>query len=175
MILTWVHSSLGNDDDEGSHIKRVKEHKVNRKPGFSDFGGNNNDYKEDTKLEDRLAMEAEEEKKYETGEGYGPGGGGGGGAGWDDGAKGVNWATNIQRQDAAEVTDVFKIHITIYWSCLKTLKHFGIKEKLLETFCSKLLLISTIEWNPGFPSHLDLWVSKNDQNRYIFAFHLRAC
>lgn len=92
----------GNDDEEGSHIKRVKEHKVNRKPGFSDFGGNNNDYKEDTKLEDRLAMEAEEEKKYETGEGYGPGGGGGGGAGWEDGAKGVNWATNIQRQDAAE-------------------------------------------------------------------------
>ncbi|XP_073235182.1 uncharacterized protein [Porites lutea] len=93
----------GNEDEEGSHIKRVKEHKVNRKPGFSDFGGNNNDYKEDTKLEDRLAMEAEEEKKYETGEGYGPGGGGGGGgAGWEDGAKGVNWATNIQRQDAAE-------------------------------------------------------------------------
>lgn len=97
-----THASIGNDDEEGSHIKRVKEHKVNRKPGFSDFGGNNNDYKEDTKLEDRLAMEAEEEKKYETGEGYGPGGGGGGGAGWEDGAKGVNWATNIQRQDAAE-------------------------------------------------------------------------
>lgn len=100
--------------DEGPHIKRVKEHKVNRKPGglgkmmglgeLGDIGGNNNDYKEDTRLEDRLAMEAEEEKKYETGEGYGTGGGGGGaGAGWEDGGKGVNWATNIQRQDAAEV------------------------------------------------------------------------
>lgn len=142
VILTWALSSPGNDDEEGSHIKRVKEHKVNRKPGFSDFGGSNNDYKEDTKLEDRLAMEAEEEKKYETGEGYGPGGGGGGGAGWEDGAKGVNWATNIQRQDAAEVTDVFKIRVTIYWSCLKTLKHFGIKENLLKQFCLKLLLYS---------------------------------
>ena len=71
---------------------------------LGELGGNNNDYKEDTRLEDRLAMEAEEEKKYETGEGYGGGGGGGGaGAGWEDGGKGVNWATNIQRQDAAEV------------------------------------------------------------------------
>lgn len=102
--------SVSDDDDEGGHIKRVKEHKVNRKPGGKmmgvggiDIGGNSNDYKEDTKLEDRLAMEAEEEKKYETGEGYGTGGGGGG-TGWDDGGKGVNWATNIQRQDAAEVT-----------------------------------------------------------------------
>lgn len=103
---------LGHDDEEGNRMKRVKEHKVNRKPsgrtlnlgGMGDLGGNNNDYKEDTRLEDRLAMEAEEEKKYETGEGYGTGGGGGGGAGWDDGGKGVNWATNIQRQDAAEVT-----------------------------------------------------------------------
>lgn len=101
-----------NDDDEESHMKRVKEHKVNRKPGgkmlgfseMSDIGGSNNEYKEDTRLEDRLALQAEEEKKYETGEGYGTGGGGGGGAGWDDGVKGVNWATNIQRQDAAEVT-----------------------------------------------------------------------
>ncbi|XP_068721034.1 secreted protein C-like isoform X6 [Montipora capricornis] len=99
------------DDDEGNNSKRVKEHKVNRKPsrkmlglgGFGDLGGNNNDYKEDTRLEDRLAMEAEEEKKYETGEGYGAGGGGGGGGtGWDEASKGVNWATNIQRQDAAE-------------------------------------------------------------------------
>lgn len=70
---------------------------------LGDLGGNNNEYKEDTRLEDRLAMEAEEEKKYETGEGYGGGGGGGGGAGWEDSGKGVNWATNIQRQDAAEV------------------------------------------------------------------------
>ncbi|XP_020612927.1 uncharacterized PE-PGRS family protein PE_PGRS46-like isoform X2 [Orbicella faveolata] len=107
------HATLVSDIDEGPHIKRVKEHKVNRKPGgigkmmglgeLGDLGGNNNDYKEDTRLEDRLAMEAEEEKKYETGEGYGGGGGGGGaGAGWEDGGKGVNWATNIQRQDAAE-------------------------------------------------------------------------
>ena len=75
---------------------------------LGDLGGNNNGYKEDTRLEDRLAMEAEEEKKYETGEGYGGGGGGGGGggAGWEDGGKGVNWATNIQRQDAAEVMDL---------------------------------------------------------------------
>lgn len=105
-----THAPLGHDDEEGNRMKRVKEHKVNRKPsgrtlnlgGMGDLGGNNNDYKEDTRLEDRLAMEAEEEKKYETGEGYGTGGGGGGGAGWDDGGKGVNWATNIQRQDAAE-------------------------------------------------------------------------
>ncbi|XP_078376415.1 uncharacterized protein LOC144659782 isoform X3 [Oculina patagonica] len=105
------HANLVSDVDEGPHIKRVKEHKVNRKPGgmgkmmglgeLGDLAGNNNAYKEDTRLEDRLAMEAEEEKKYETGEGYG-GGGGGGGAGWGDGGKGVNWATNIQRQDAAE-------------------------------------------------------------------------
>ena len=90
----------------------MKEHRVNRKPrgkmlglrGISNLRGNSDDYKEDTRLEDRLAMEAEEEKKYETGEGYGTGGGaGGGGAGWDDAGKGVNWATNIQRQDAAEV------------------------------------------------------------------------
>lgn len=113
-MLTWFHFFLVNEDDEGGHMKRVKEHKVNRKPGgvrkmlglggMGEMGGVNNDYKEDTRLEDRLAMEAEEEKKYETGEGYGTGGGGGGGAGWDDGGKGVNWATNIQRQDAAEVT-----------------------------------------------------------------------
>ena len=70
---------------------------------LGDLAGNNNEYKEDTRLEDRLALEAEEEKKYETGEGYGGGGGGGGGAGWEDSGKGVNWATNIQRQDAAEV------------------------------------------------------------------------
>ncbi|XP_029199295.2 spidroin-1-like isoform X11 [Acropora millepora] len=99
------------DDDEKEGTKRVKEHRVNRKPrgkmlglrGIGNLRGNSDDYKEDTRLEDRLAMEAEEEKKYETGEGYGTGGGaGGGGAGWDDAGKGVNWATNIQRQDAAE-------------------------------------------------------------------------
>lgn len=77
------HATLVSYTDEGPHIKRVKEHKVNRKPGglgkmmglgeLGDIGGNNNDYKEDTRLEDRLAMEAEEEKKYETGEGYGTG------------------------------------------------------------------------------------------------------
>ncbi|XP_067022522.1 secreted protein C-like isoform X7 [Acropora muricata] len=98
-------------DDEKEGTKRVKEHRVNRKPrgkmlglrGIGNLRGNSDDYKEDTRLEDRLAMEAEEEKKYETGEGYGTGGGaGGGGAGWDDAGKGVNWATNIQRQDAAE-------------------------------------------------------------------------
>ena len=114
IIIIFVASDL----DEGPHVKRVKEHKVNRKPSgmgkmlglgeLGDIGGNNNEYKEDTRLEDRLAMEAEEEKKYETGEGYGTGGGGaggggGGGGGWEDGGKGVNWATNIQRQDAAEV------------------------------------------------------------------------
>lgn len=110
------HETSVSDLDEGPHIKRVKEHKVNRKPGgvgkmlglgeLGDLGGNNNEYKEDTRLEDRLAMEAEEEKKYETGEGYGTGGGGGGGGGagggWEDGGKGANWASNIQRQDAAE-------------------------------------------------------------------------
>lgn len=111
------HETSASDLDEGPHVKRVKEHKVNRKPSgmgkmlglgeLGDIGGNNNEYKEDTRLEDRLAMEAEEEKKYETGEGYGTGGGGaggggGGGGGWEDGGKGVNWATNIQRQDAAE-------------------------------------------------------------------------
>lgn len=110
-LHTRTHALENEDDDEGNNSKRVKEHKVNRKPsrkmlglgGFGDLGGNNNDYKEDTRLEDRLAMEAEEEKKYETGEGYGAGGGGGGGgAGWDEASKGVNWATNIQRQDAAE-------------------------------------------------------------------------
>lgn len=110
-----------SDIDEGPHIKRVKEHKVNRKPGgmskmlglgeLGELGANNDNYKEDTRLEDRLAMEAEEEKKYETGEGYGGGGGGGGGgagggAGWDEGGKGGNWASNIQRQDAAEVMDI---------------------------------------------------------------------
>ena len=114
LLTLWLYIFSVSDIDEGPHIKRVKEHKVNRKPGglgkmmglgeLGDLGGNNNDYKEDTRLEDRLAMEAEEEKKYETGEGYGTGGGGGGtGAGWADGGKGVNWATNIQRQDAAEV------------------------------------------------------------------------
>lgn len=107
-----TYSSLDSeDDDEKEGTKRVKEHRVNRKPrgkmlglrGISNLRGNSDDYKEDTRLEDRLAMEAEEEKKYETGEGYGTGGGaGGGGAGWDDAGKGVNWATNIQRQDAAE-------------------------------------------------------------------------
>ncbi|KAJ7386768.1 hypothetical protein OS493_006793 [Desmophyllum pertusum] len=111
------HATLVSDIDEGPHIKRVKEHKVNRKPGgmskmlglgeLGELGANNDNYKEDTRLEDRLAMEAEEEKKYETGEGYGGGGGGGGGgagggAGWDEGGKGGNWETNIQRQDAAE-------------------------------------------------------------------------
>lgn len=110
-LHTRTHALENEDDDEGNNSKRVKEHKVNRKPsrkmlglgGFGDLGGNNNDYKEDTRLEDRLAMEAEEEKKYETGEGYGAGGGGGGGGtGWDEASKGVNWATNIQRQDAAE-------------------------------------------------------------------------
>ncbi|XP_029199293.2 spidroin-1-like isoform X9 [Acropora millepora] len=107
-----TYSSLDSeDDDEKEGTKRVKEHRVNRKPrgkmlglrGIGNLRGNSDDYKEDTRLEDRLAMEAEEEKKYETGEGYGTGGGaGGGGAGWDDAGKGVNWATNIQRQDAAE-------------------------------------------------------------------------
>ncbi|KAK3753278.1 hypothetical protein QZH41_015220, partial [Actinostola sp. cb2023] len=64
-----------------------------------DITGNTNtaSYKEDTKLEDRLALEAEEEKKYE--DGYG-------GSQWDDGpaggSKGGSWSTNIQRQDAAE-------------------------------------------------------------------------
>ena len=108
--LTSLHLAA-SESDEGPHIKRVKEHKVNQKPSgmskmlrlseMGELGGGNNDYKEDTRLEDRLALEAEEEKKYETGEGYG--GGGGNGGGWDDGTKGVNWATNIQRQDAAEV------------------------------------------------------------------------
>ena len=113
MILTRCRAfSDSEDDDEKEGTKRVKEHRVNRKPrgkmlglrGISNLRGNSDDYKEDTRLEDRLAMEAEEEKKYETGEGYGTGGGaGGGGTGWDDAGKGVNWATNIQRQDAAEV------------------------------------------------------------------------
>ena len=112
--------SDNEDDDEREGIKRVKEHKVNRKPrgkmlglrGMGDLGGNSNEYKEDTRLEDRLAMEAEEEKKYETGEGYGTGGGaGGGGTGWDDAGKGVNWATNIQRQDAAEVVHALKYNL----------------------------------------------------------------
>ena len=121
MNLTWCHVYLFiylfsvNDDDEGNHMKRVKEHKVSRKPGgkilrlseMGDIGGSNSEYKEDTRLEDRLALQAEEEKKYETGEGYGTGGGGGG-AGWDDGAKGINWATNIRRQDAAEVTHLMQ-------------------------------------------------------------------
>lgn len=87
---------------------RVKEHRVHRKPlshllGMSELGdlGNSNgpaSYKEDTKLEDRLALEAEEEKKYE--DGYG-------GNQWEDGptggSKGGSWSTNIQKQDAAEV------------------------------------------------------------------------
>lgn len=111
-LTKWRAFSDSEDDDEKEGTKRVKEHRVNRKPGgkmlglrgMSNLRGNSDEYKEDTRLEDRLAMEAEEEKKYETGEGYGTGGGaGGGGAGWDDAGKGVNWATNIQRQDAAEV------------------------------------------------------------------------
>lgn len=60
-----------------------------------------NSYKEDTKLEDRLAMEAEEEKKFENGESYG---------GYDEGVatdKSANWESNIQRQDAAEVNNDF--------------------------------------------------------------------
>ena len=63
--------------------------------------GGSNSYKEDTNLEDRLALEAEEEKKYENGESYG---------GYDDGVatdKSANWETNIQRQDAAEVRRVY--------------------------------------------------------------------
>ena len=65
-----------------------------------DAGGTSNSYKEDTSLEDRLALEAEEEKKYENGEGYG------GGENWNDGVgggKGANWASNIRQQDVAEV------------------------------------------------------------------------
>lgn len=87
-------------------MKRIKEHRVHGKPSLShlmgmselgDVSSNTNSYKEDTKLEDRLALEAEEEKKYE--DGYG-------GQGWDDGPAGNSkgsWSTNIQRQDAAEV------------------------------------------------------------------------
>lgn len=111
--LIYQYVFLENeDDDEGNNSKRVKEYKVNWKlsrkmfglGGFGDFGGNNNDYKEDIRLEDCLVMEVEEEKKYEIGEGYGVGGGGGGGGvGWDEVLKGVNWVINIQRQDVVEV------------------------------------------------------------------------
>ncbi|XP_032241337.2 spidroin-1 isoform X1 [Nematostella vectensis] len=96
------HARPEESDDDVFQEKRVKEHRVHRKPslsrlmGIGDMGdsGNSNSYKEDTKLEDRLAMEAEEEKKYE--DGYG-------GSQWDSGAeKGASWASNIQRQDAAE-------------------------------------------------------------------------
>lgn len=99
---------------------RVKEHRVHRKPGLShlmgmnelgDIGNSNtNSYKEDTKLEDRLALEAEEEKKYE--DGYG-------GNRWEDGPTGGgssrgSWSTNIQKQDAAEVRagvgEIFVFH-----------------------------------------------------------------
>lgn len=102
MVLFFLVSYI----DEGFYIKWVKEYKVNWKLGglgkmmglgeLGDIGGNNNDYKEDIRLEDCLVMEVEEEKKYEIGEGYGIGGGGGGvGVGWEDGGKGVNWVMNI--------------------------------------------------------------------------------
>ena len=70
---------------------------------FSDISSSNSPraYTEDTGLEDRLAMEAEEEKKYETGENYG-GWGGGGGAG-KSGISSWDLQSNIQKQDAAEV------------------------------------------------------------------------
>lgn len=106
-----AYSTESEDESEHTALKRVKEHRVQHgKPqsglshlmGMSELGDiapNTNSYKEDTKLEDRLAIEAEEEKKYE--DGYG-------GQGWDDGPAGASkgagsWSTNIQRQDAAEV------------------------------------------------------------------------
>ncbi|XP_031558210.1 uncharacterized protein LOC116294696 isoform X4 [Actinia tenebrosa] len=107
LMMKHLDKKESDSDDESEHtaMKRIKEHRVHRKPSLShlmgmaelgDVSSNTNAYKEDTKLEDRLALEAEEEKKYE--DGYG-------GQGWDDGPAGNSkgsWSTNIQKQDAAE-------------------------------------------------------------------------
>lgn len=83
--------------------------------GMNELGdiGNSNSasYKEDTKLEDRLALEAEEQKKYD--DGYG-------GNQWDDGpqgGKGGSWSNNIQKQDAAEVMRNLRSWVLLIFAC----------------------------------------------------------